>query len=244
MPRTTENGWPVIPSAGLCYKFVKYSRTWYFASHDVAYLFAYLLTQYNDRVERIDLPNEKTPDDWSWSPARTIAGSTTLSNHDSGTAADFNATKHPRGVAIGRTFSVAQVKTILSILATIVDAQGSPVIRWGGQYTKSPVDGMHFEINTDAVGVRQARLRLEKLEESALPSAADVWAADVIPVTDTATAKTNPTWSGANALGRVFDNTQGLKTQVATMQNQVDTLAGEVSGLIDAVNALKAELTE
>ncbi|NHA68932.1 peptidoglycan-binding protein, partial [Phycicoccus flavus] len=78
---------------------------------------------------------------------REISGSTTLSNHSSGTAIDCNAPDHPLG-AVG-TFSSAQVSAIRTILTRC-----NGVVRWGGDYS-SRKDEMHFEIN---VGPGDSRL--------------------------------------------------------------------------------------
>jgi hypothetical protein len=78
------------------------------------------------------------PNVWGYA-YRTIGGSTTLSNHASGTAIDLNSDVHPQGER--GTFNNAQVASIRQILAIC----GS-VVRWGGDYTGT-ADEMHFEIN-------------------------------------------------------------------------------------------------
>lgn len=71
---------------------------------------------------------------------RHIEGSKTDSNHASGTAGDVRWTKHARGKK--NTFTKGQKDKIHAQLAFY-----EGVIRWGEDYTKAPVDGMHFEIN-------------------------------------------------------------------------------------------------
>lgn len=71
---------------------------------------------------------------------RTIEGSTTLSNHASGTAEDLRWNKHPRGKK--NTFTADQKTKIHNQLKFY-----EGVIRWGEDYKNPPVDGMHFEIN-------------------------------------------------------------------------------------------------
>lgn len=107
---------------------------------DVAVVFRYLIGRLHREVERI-IPGAC----WGWF-VKTIEGSTTPSNHGSGTAVDFNATRHPMGAR--NTFSRAQQATIREILA---DLDG--VVRWGGDYTGRP-DDMHFEIVKGAAAVR------------------------------------------------------------------------------------------
>lgn len=83
---------------------------------------------------------EALVDGWCWGHAyREISGSTTLSNHASGTAIDINAPRHPLGAS--GTFSSTQVSRIRSILTY---CEG--VVRWGGDYSTRK-DEMHFEIN-------------------------------------------------------------------------------------------------
>jgi len=71
---------------------------------------------------------------------RTIAGSSTMSNHSSGTAMDLNYTKHPQHAY---TFSDAMKQTIHTIIGATEGAA-----RWGGDWTPDSVDEMHIEINT------------------------------------------------------------------------------------------------
>lgn len=70
---------------------------------------------------------------------RVIEGSTTVSNHASGTAMDLRWNKHPMGKR--GTFSNAMAGKIRSQLKFY-----EGVIRWGGDYS-GRVDEMHFEIN-------------------------------------------------------------------------------------------------
>jgi hypothetical protein len=71
---------------------------------------------------------------------RVIAGTNTLSNHASGTAIDLNWNEHPQGTR--GTFTQSQVSAIRTILNSC-----DGVVRWGGDYSGSGVDEMHFEIN-------------------------------------------------------------------------------------------------
>jgi hypothetical protein len=76
---------------------------------------------------------------WCWGyNDKFISGSTTYSNHASGTAIDVNAPDHPRGVR--GTFTAAQRTRIHAILAYC-----DGVVAWGGQFSTT-IDAMHFEI--------------------------------------------------------------------------------------------------
>lgn len=99
---------------------------------DVATVLMYVANRFDDEVE---------PTIASQSGGynfRVIAGSSTYSNHASGTAVDLNWIKHPQGSR--GTFTSSQTATIHSIIAAT-----NGVVRWGGDYTGT-VDEMHFEI--------------------------------------------------------------------------------------------------
>lgn len=96
-------------------------------------------------VESISKGHQR--DDWGYAE-RPIRGGTTLSNHASGTALDFNATQHPLGVH--GTWTRRQKRKVNRFLRSINGA-----VRWGENYS-GRVDGMHFEINADYGDVRRA----------------------------------------------------------------------------------------
>lgn len=91
---------------------------------------------------------------------RNIAGSTTLSNHASGTAEDLNWREHVRGKK--NTFTAAEQK---KIRAQLKFYEG--VIRWGGDYKTAKVDDMHFEIDE---GLKEVGRIAKKCKESDAPS--------------------------------------------------------------------------
>ena len=106
----------------------------------------YVAKQFNDRVETL-----VNPGCWGWAPPKAIPGSSSYSNHGSGTAIDLNAPKHPWKVK--GTFSPDKVGVIRQILAECEN-----VVRWGGDYTR--VDEMHFEINADYAAVSRLAAKL------------------------------------------------------------------------------------
>lgn len=113
-------------------------------------------------IERIDTGEF---DDWGYAE-RTIRGSTTtLSNHASGTAFDFNAVQHPLGVR--GTWSAAERAAIHGRLA-LYDG----CVRWGDDYS-GRVDGMHFEINRGAAACKVVadKIRAGRLGGTASPAA-------------------------------------------------------------------------
>lgn len=151
---TSQNGWPAataytghgIPLSNL--RWVTGSVR----SGDVLFLFNALGAWYNRFVEPIDVKRS-----WGFAPREIRGNSTTLSNHASGTAVDFNSNKHPLG-AVG-TFSSSQRAHILAKM----DEWGG-VVRWGGTYSGRK-DEMHFEINTNSATVA---LLVRQIKEATL----------------------------------------------------------------------------
>lgn len=142
---TSQNGWTVLTAGEL--------RRWVVPGTDrvlplnpshAGFVLVWVADWFHHRIERLDLGQW---DEWGWAP-RPIGGSTTTSNHASGTAEDLNATRHPRDVPTVDTFTKVQIDRIHRMLRRLFG-----VVRWGGDYTKRP-DGMHFEINTNADRVR------------------------------------------------------------------------------------------
>lgn len=103
-------------------------------------LLAHLAEWIHENVESISAGHQR--DDWGYAERPIRGSSTTLSNHASGTAFDYNATQHPLGVT--GTWTRAQKRKINKELRTTYEH----VIRWGENYN-GRVDGMHFEINED-----------------------------------------------------------------------------------------------
>ena len=141
---TSQNGWPVLSADQTAlWTIPGTGRHFRLARGPAGLVLAHMLLFVHERVERLDVG---VWDDWGWAP-RPIRGSTTTSNHASGTAADANATRHPLGIATDRTFTAQQQRRIRRRLRTF-----GGVIRWGGDYTKRP-DAMHFELNRGTAAV-------------------------------------------------------------------------------------------
>lgn len=77
--------------------------------------------------------------DGGWS-FRRIVGSTSFSNHASGTAIDWNASQHPQGTG-QRGWTTDQVRVIRKFLAT----QDGWCFKWGADFHHRS-DSMHFEM--------------------------------------------------------------------------------------------------
>ena len=185
----SQNGWPALTSAPA------YKLQWIIGRvlpGDVATIFEYLGKRFDGEVERISRdPKTGLPtDSWGWA-YRDIRGATTLSNHASGTAVDFNATKHPLGKT--GTFTAAQVKTIRAILADL-----GGVVRWGGDYTGRK-DEMHFEINANAAKVALVAAKIRANE-------------NIVQTTQKALTSTNTQNSGVSSVNpSVTANNQQAK---------------------------------
>jgi len=161
---TSQNGWPASssPSAiGITGLTV--------ASHafpsgvrggQVHTILGHVARRFHDEVETL-----VTPGNWGYN-YRVISGSTSLSNHASGTAIDVNAPRHPLGAS--GTFSATQVSRIRSILAFC-----NGVVRWGGDYSGRK-DEMHFEINVRPGDSRLAPL-VAKIGGSPAPTPTIAW---------------------------------------------------------------------
>lgn len=118
---------------------------------DVHTVLQYVASELHARVEPVVRDDWHQADDWGYN-YRNNTNANNLSCHASGTAFDYNATRHPnrkRG-----TFTPAQVKEIRKILAEVDD-----VVRWGGDFSGTP-DEMHFEICKDARAVSAVAARL------------------------------------------------------------------------------------
>jgi hypothetical protein len=102
---------------------------------NVEYVFRYFAEEYAKRVEPL-----KDPGCWGFYFKPNTNDPSSLSNHSSGTALDFDAPEHPNKVPTARTFTPEQIAEVHKILA---ECHGA--LRWGGDYTHT-VDAMHVEI--------------------------------------------------------------------------------------------------
>lgn len=148
MGNSSQNGWPVLSG----YSDPKLKSfppiTGKLRDGHNFEVFEWLAVQYGKRVEPISKASS-----WGFAP-RPIRGGTTPSNHASGTALDFNASKHPLGVSPTRTMSKAQIATCKAIAK-----ESGGVLRWGGTYFARK-DTMHWEINSSAAKVEAFVLKV------------------------------------------------------------------------------------
>lgn len=148
---TSQNGWPASSNKAALgvVNFVHdgVSFPGGVKSGDVATVLGYVVDQFHTHVEKLHAG-------WCWGyDWKPIEGSSTLSNHASGTAVDINAPKHPMGSH--GTFTSAQVAAIRKILNFC-----GGVVRWGGDYTGRK-DEMHFEINKNSALTHSLAMKIK-----------------------------------------------------------------------------------
>lgn len=145
----SDNGWPVIesqsdrkliviriPGTGMPGIPLRVQR-------DCAPLLAYVASLVHTEITDLRKGNKPgiIQDEGGYN-LRKIDGSTRHSNHSSGTAIDLNWNLFPM---FKRKMNAKQRKAALAI-----EEELKEVIRWGGSYSPSRVDEMHWEIRPGA----------------------------------------------------------------------------------------------
>lgn len=222
----SQNGWPVATAAqqdtAALYGAIRVPNG--VLKGDVAWVFRWLAQQYDAHVEPLVAGTC-----WGWY-VKPIEGSSTISNHASGTAVDFNADQHPMGTAASHNFTAAQIAACHKIVKA-----SNGVLRWGGDYSGRP-DPMHWEINASAAAVRSWVTTMKK-EAADMPLTDDdlhklFYTDGLIPApANSANIKTNPFWTLRGAL-------QDTGQQLRTVQQQNEALAADVKKLAAAVAKL------
>jgi hypothetical protein len=135
---TSQNGWPANDvSRTASYKIAGTTRALRLVKGPAGELLALLAAWIDANVEVMDKDAEL--DDWGYAERPIRGSTTTLSNHASGTAFDYNATQHPLGTT--GNWSYAEKSKINAKLKQLGN-----VVRWGENYSGRK-DPMHFEIN-------------------------------------------------------------------------------------------------
>jgi hypothetical protein len=154
MPKS-QNGWPVIESqSDRNLTVIRIPGTGtpgipLRVQKDCAPLLAYVASRVHTDITDLRKGNKpgKTQDEGGYN-YRKIGGSSSFSNHASGTAIDLNWQLFPM---FKRRMNKKQREAALAI-----EAELSEVIRWGGSYRPSRVDEMHWEIKD---GVTKAEVK-------------------------------------------------------------------------------------
>lgn len=132
----------------------------------------YIARRINAEVEKIN-----KAESWGHNPRPVRGYKNVWSEHATGCAFDWNATKNGLGVPIKKSFSAAQIKRIRQI---IKDVQGAA--RWGGEWARP--DGMHIELIGGNVKVKAVA---DLIRAGKLPSPGEV--GDVKPAGKPSTPK-------------------------------------------------------
>jgi hypothetical protein len=161
----SQNGWPVIPPGATpettpsdqvrARRIVipGTDRGFWVRDGDVAMVLGHYVLKYHERVHKINL--DKQWDDWAYN-LRPIVGSSDISNHASGTAIDIDALRHPQGKR--NTF---KQRWRVMRLRRMLRRQYRSLIRWGGDYVKTP-DEMHSEIDGNPAQIHDLAMSLAK----------------------------------------------------------------------------------
>jgi len=140
----SENGWPVIESqSDRNLTVIRIPGTGtpgipLRVQKDCAPVLAYVASRVHQEVTNLKLGNKPGVQDEGGYNFRKIDGSAVHSNHSSGTAIDLNWTRFPM---FKRKMNKKQRAAAQAIAEEL-----SEVIRWGGNYSPSRVDEMHWEI--------------------------------------------------------------------------------------------------
>jgi hypothetical protein len=179
MAVTSYNGWAASPNPSA----IGINAAWAplgqrfpggVKSGDVETVFTYLVHQLHARVEPID--RDAIKDEWGYYYKQSANSPSLLSCHSSGTAIDYNATRHPNRVR--GTWTPTQMAEIRRILAEL-----GGVVRWlaltadGGSARSTP-DEMHFEIHGSPgqVAAVASRLRSQQGDELTMAQIDDIMA--------------------------------------------------------------------
>lgn len=139
MTGLSQNGWPLLTRA---------------QCEDVAVPGGVLPTHPRLAVIAADLAHHwhltveplQWPGCWGYAgPDRFIGGTTTPSNHWSGSAWDFCAPQHPQAVPVHITFTTRELEAVAAL-----EARYAGVLMWGGRWVGNSVDGMHWEVRKGA----------------------------------------------------------------------------------------------
>jgi hypothetical protein len=154
---TSYNGWPAspyLPTRPLVVAGEAFVPG-VLDDDDVWEVLRYVAQQMHERVEPIVRDDWHQADDWGYNYRNTTGDSSSLSCHASGTAIDYNSTRHPYDVSPSVNFSPSQIATIHDIISDL------PIV-WGGDYRYHP-DAMHFEIMGSRAVVAAAAQRIRNI---------------------------------------------------------------------------------
>jgi len=150
----SNNGWPVIESqSDRNLTVIRIPGTGtpgipLRVQKDCAPILAYVAFRVHQEVSDLRLGNKPGVQDEGGYNLRKVEGSSGYSNHASGTAIDLNWSRFPM---FKRRMTKKQRTAAQAIAEELKE-----VIRWGGDYSPSRVDEMHWEIKP---GVTKAEVK-------------------------------------------------------------------------------------
>lgn len=225
MPNS-QNGWPVVPNtpAGLArldrgplIRDVTVPNG--MLAGDVAYVFRWLARQYDTRVEQL-----RAGWCWGWF-VKTIEGSTTISNHASGTALDFNAPDNPMGQGTtAKSLTPGQIAECHAI-----EEESGGVFRWGGDFSRN--DPMHWEIVKNASAVSALAEKIRREEENMTDH--DWRKDDINPDPNVTSTAGGAAWTILNRTGIL----NALPGQIAELQSDLADAVEDQDNDMDALSA-------
>jgi hypothetical protein len=177
---TSANGYPVLfdtRTTGELPRLRKWvipgtNRHVFLRDGSVGFLLVHFALWWHERIARLDARNTVW-DEWGWA-VRPIRGKTSgYSNHASASAIDLDATLHPIGVSIYKTFTKVQIARIRLRMAFF---RGT--LAWGGEWSRP--DGMHVEIAKPMFNVEKLARRLSTSPRGKRILAANPGAREVI----------------------------------------------------------------
>lgn len=180
----SQNGWRVITRAE-CQTIQVPGGT--LAVHPrVATILADAAHRWHEWVEPLVWPG-------CWGHAvRPIKGSALFSNHASGTAVDLCAPQHPQGIPVRVTFTTRELEAV-----AVMEERYQGVLEWGGRWSGTSVDGMHWEV---AAGVSLERVDALTAALNGVPSPSVPLSPPSAPTTPPP-AVVIPGWSGPDLSG-------------------------------------------
>jgi D-alanyl-D-alanine carboxypeptidase len=191
---------------------------------DVAVVLFHVAAQLHARVEKGELYSPG--DEWGYS-YRQNRNANNLSCHSSGTAFDWNATRHPNGTT--GTFTPAQIAEIRRILAEV-----DGVVGWGGDWgSGSTPDWMHFEIQAGAAAVKQVADKIRAGLVGAPIPEDDVNLTDRLP--DLYTAKPDDSMTVGDSIAWAAAHSATARDAARQAVQQVSVLRADVAALANRI---------
>lgn len=185
------NGWSASPSSSAIgiEKFrVPGTSRYIWLRRSAAPILLWMMAYWHANIETID---QGIMDDWGWA-YRATRGGGSISNHASGTAADVNATRYPRGTG---NMSWIKILKVRAMVRKVNRAAGKTLIKWGGEWSGRYKDQMHLELapHTSPTDVARAM--------KALSDKPNIWVSSVTK----AMAATTPAGKGRSpiSIGRL-----------------------------------------